>query len=605
MKHPEPHNFHVPVMGTGFTIDTPISIARYGISSVISLVDDVLIEKIRRHYCTVYKKPYTPITDRNEDPRAERITAYLNLVNEIVEKQIEELKKQTFDNGSELRKYFELLPETSSLKEQYYMMIKNSNPEGKRSQQQYLKKRVTAGSIDVNIMTTLDNDNYKNNKKLSPEYSDAFSALRGYANSNVCSGIVFSAGINRGLYSYIEQFNDFYPQPDGQIKKKIIIKVSDYRSAVTQGKFLARKGLWVSEFRIESGLNCGGHAFATKGLLIGPVLEEFKEKKNELLDLLLTLFNKGLQRKEKTVFDMPPPTRITAQGGISTAHEHAFLLDYYNVDATGWGTPFLMVPEATSVDEETLQKLAAAKEEDIRMSQVSPINIIFQNLCTSASEVAKQVRIQKGIPGSACPKGFLVGNTEFTEKPVCAASRQYQKQKIEQLKSEGLSPQDFKEKVDKIVQKSCICHELGGAALIKHKLDKPENVDPAICPGPNMIYFSRTYSFVEMVAHIYGTVDLLGNTEHPNMFITELRLYIDVLKHKIAEYVNAITEKEIQYIKTFYENVCNGIEYYNKLLSSLIHVSEHYKEKMAVDLLRLGKCLEQIIVAYKAIPVEL
>ncbi len=131
-----------------------------------------------------------------------------------------------------------------------------------------------------------------------------------------------------------------------------------------------------------------------------------------------------------------------------------------------------------------------------------------------------------------------------------------------------------------------------------------KNINPAICPGPNIVYFSRTYSFVEMVAHIYGTVDLLGNTEHPNMFITELRLYIDVLKHKIAECVNAITEKEIQYIKIFYENLCNGIEYYNKLLSSLIHASEHYKEKIAIDLLRLGKHLEQIIAASKAVPVE-
>jgi len=33
-----PHSFHVPVMGIAFTIDTPIKIAKYGISSVISLL---------------------------------------------------------------------------------------------------------------------------------------------------------------------------------------------------------------------------------------------------------------------------------------------------------------------------------------------------------------------------------------------------------------------------------------------------------------------------------------------------------------------------------------------------------------------------------------
>jgi len=66
------------------------------------------------------------------------------------------------------------------------------------------------------------------------------------------------------------------------LKKKIILKVSDFRSAIIQGNFFAKKGLWVSEYRIESGLNCGGHAFATDGFLLGPILEEFKQKRNNL-----------------------------------------------------------------------------------------------------------------------------------------------------------------------------------------------------------------------------------------------------------------------------------------------------------------------------------
>ena len=51
MKYFNSHTFHIPVMGIGFTIDTPIKVAHLGISSVISLVDDILIEKIRKHYC--------------------------------------------------------------------------------------------------------------------------------------------------------------------------------------------------------------------------------------------------------------------------------------------------------------------------------------------------------------------------------------------------------------------------------------------------------------------------------------------------------------------------------------------------------------------------
>ena len=40
MTKPTQHQFHIPVMGLGFTIDTPVKIARYGINSAISIVED-------------------------------------------------------------------------------------------------------------------------------------------------------------------------------------------------------------------------------------------------------------------------------------------------------------------------------------------------------------------------------------------------------------------------------------------------------------------------------------------------------------------------------------------------------------------------------------
>ena len=46
------HTFHIPVMGTAFTIDTPLRIAKYGISSVVSIGDDELCEVMREHYST-------------------------------------------------------------------------------------------------------------------------------------------------------------------------------------------------------------------------------------------------------------------------------------------------------------------------------------------------------------------------------------------------------------------------------------------------------------------------------------------------------------------------------------------------------------------------
>ncbi len=188
------------------------------------------------------------------------------------------------------------------------------------------------GSIDVNIMTKLDKENYINDAKLPAEYNDARAALRGYANSDLASSIILSAGMSPRLYGYFEQFEDFYPDENGEIKKKIVLKVSDYRSAFVQGKFLAKKGLWVSEYIIESGLNCGGHAFATDGYLLGPILAEFRDNRKELIQSIHEILVKALSKKSRSIPKTELPLRITAQGGVCTAEEHRFLIDHYQVD---------------------------------------------------------------------------------------------------------------------------------------------------------------------------------------------------------------------------------------------------------------------------------
>jgi len=267
------HTFHIPVMGTGFTIDTPLRVARYGISSSISLVDDVLIEQIRKYYCEKENEPYEEISN-SEDARALRITAYLNLVDRLVARQVDALQKSSFDTGSEITKYYEMLPDSAPLKKSYLKMLETSDASEKKTMQEMLRTQAVPGSIDVNIMTKLDRNQYKKGEMLPPIYADAMSALRGFAKSTLSASIVFSAGINKRLYRYMTEFEDFFPDKNGAMKKKIILKVSDHRSSEIQGRFLAKLGLWVSEFRIESGLNCGGHAFASKGFLLGVVLEE-------------------------------------------------------------------------------------------------------------------------------------------------------------------------------------------------------------------------------------------------------------------------------------------------------------------------------------------
>ena len=283
MSEERVHQFHVPVMGTSFTIDTPIRIARYGIASVISIGDDELCENMREHYCKDYALPFTPIEKFSNDYRAARITAYLNLVHDIVDNQITHIKSLPFGEENELKKYFDLLPDHTPLKNRYLVMMALPESREKTEKQDQLKNHIVAGSIDVNIMTKIDRNTVdKNGQPLPDEFSDAQAALRGFALSKLEAGIVFSAGFNRRLYASIEKFQDFFPDEKGKLKKHIILKVSDYRSSMTQGKFLAKKGVWVTEHRIESGLNCGGHAFASDGYLLGPILEEFKEKRAEI-----------------------------------------------------------------------------------------------------------------------------------------------------------------------------------------------------------------------------------------------------------------------------------------------------------------------------------
>ena len=168
-------------------------------------------------------------------------------------------------------------------------MTGTTNHLEKENLEELLRSNVSAGSIDVNIMTKLDKNNFNKEGVLVEDGSDALAALRGYAKSNLNnSSVVFSAGMNPRLYNYLEKLREFDAKDWGKFEKKIVIKVSDYRSALIQGKYLAKKGIWVSEFRIESGLNCGGHAFATDGYLMGPILEEFKLKRKELISDLFS-----------------------------------------------------------------------------------------------------------------------------------------------------------------------------------------------------------------------------------------------------------------------------------------------------------------------------
>ncbi|NMH89132.1 hypothetical protein [Flavivirga algicola] len=597
------HSFHIPVMGIGFTVDTPLKVAQYGMDSVISLVDDILLEKLRKMYSEKFEIPYNEITDKVQDFRAKRITSYLNLVHDIADKKFEDLKNIGIKKSDDLKAYISMLPNGASLKTEFKKLTEKGFNVSEIKK--WTIKNLVKGSIDVNIMTKVDKDNYVKDEKLSVEYNDAHAALRGFVNSKLNSSVVLSAGMNPRLYSYMGQFDDFYPTEQGVFKKTIILKVSDYKSALIQGKFLAKKGLWVSEYRIESGLNCGGHAFATNGYLLGPVLAEFKEKREALRSTIQDLLNQELINQGRVVPKTALTMKISAQGGVGTQEEHTFLIKEYQLDSVGWGTPFLLVPEATTVDEKTLDKLTNAKEDDLYLSDISPLGVPFNNLRDNTKDLEKEGFINKGRPGSACPKRFVALNKEFKEKGICTASREYQHLKIKELDEQELPLEEYQAKFNKIIEKSCTCVGLGTSALLAYNLDtKVEGKGVSICPGPNMAYYSSIMSLKNITDHIYGRDNMISRDDRPHFFIKELDIYINFLKNKLNEVRTSITKKEEKYLLTFANNMKEGISYYKTMFYELKNTFEDIKEVVLNELDASERTLSLIKVEIENLPLK-
>lgn len=568
-------------MGLAYTIDSPIRVAHQGISSVISVMDDELIERMNNFYCQEFKLPYKEITNKIEDFRAKRITAYLNTVDTIVTKKCSEIKKGLLENKKSVEDFIDSLPNFSELKSELNTYLEKNHSVN------YLKNVLDdffqPGSIDVNIMTKVDREHYKGKEALPSIHNDAHAALRGFANSNVKGSVVLSAGMNPRLYSYFEEFESFYPTEENYLEKKIILKVSDYRSAFIQGQQLAKKGLWVSEYRIESGLNCGGHAFATDGQLMGTILKSFQEKRNELIETTHNLLCKALSEKGKYVPEKPLNLLITAQGGVGTAEEHDFLLKHYDIDSVGWGSPFLLVPEATSTDINTRNLLAQADESDLYLSNISPLGVPFNTVRGTTNEYIKQKRIQKNNPGSACPRKYLALDKSFSQEGTCTSSRKHQKLALVELEKQKnqLTEEAYQKEFEKIVDKSCLCIGLANASYLDLGIEiKGEEQGVVICPGPNIAYFTKEASLKDMTKHIYGKVNLIETKERPHFFIKELGMYIEHFKKEQQDYESEPTSIKLKKLNKLKDNLLEGIEYYKNLFNPELWYFTKEKEKI-------------------------
>lgn len=585
MKTTPTHTFHIPVMGLAYTIDSPIRVAHLGISSVISVMDDELIERLNKLYSEKFELPYKEIGRKVEDFRAKRITAYLDTVDTIVKNKFANFKKELLESKKNVADFLTVLPNTSALKEQaeHYVQDNLSIERFKEALDRYF----SPGSIDVNIMTKVDRGQYKGKVAMPAMYNDAHAALRGFAESTVQSSLILSAGMNPKLFSYFEEFDVFYPSLDHPLEKKIVLKVSDYRSALIQGSFLAKKGIWVSEYRIESGLNCGGHAFATEGFLLGPIMDEFKNKKTELLEATHKLLCTALENKDRYVPKEPLEVLITVQGGVGTAEEHQFLLEEYGVDSVGWGSPFLLVPEATSVDKDTRDLLAKAQEKDLYLSDISPLGIPFNTVRGTTNELLKEKRVAKEKYGSSCPRKYLALDTTYDIEGLCPASKKFQTKELSLLKEveSTLSEVDYKTKKDKITEKACLCVGLANASLIEQDLPiKGEAQGVVICPGPNMAYFDKEVSLQKMMHHIYGEDNIMSHENRPNFLIKELNMYVAHFQKELASLTEDATPIAKKKLEKFRVNILNGIDYYKALFGAKSRYFLADSERLTQDL---------------------
>jgi len=304
------------------------------------------------------------------------------------------------------------------------------------------------------------------------------------------------------------------------------------------------------------------------------------------------ILNKALADAGKVVPEQNLALKITAQGGVGTAEEQDFLLDYYNIDSVGWGTPFLLVPEVTNVDKPTLKKLKEAKEKDLYLSDASPLGVPFNNIRNSS----KFLDIKKGRLGSACPKKYLALNPSENGKTICTASRKYQEAKYEELKAQSdvLTEAQFKKQYKDLTAKECLCNGLSTSVMHINEMDrKLEKDGVSICPGPNLAYYSETVTLKDMTNHIYGKGSVIQRTDRPNMFIKELGLYVDFLQKKLDTSLDFMDKKQERYFGKFIKNMEEGIAYYQNLFAVKNKFSNK-KEVILSNLLEYSDKLKNI-----------
>ncbi|MCK5637827.1 MAG: hypothetical protein KAH67_03895, partial [Flavobacteriaceae bacterium] len=113
-------------------------------------------------------------------------------------------------------------------------------------------------------------------------------------------------------------------------------------------------------------------------------------------------------------------------------------------------------------------------------------------------------------------------------------------------------------------------------------------------PGPNMAYFSKLMNLKEITDHIYDRANLISRNDRPNMFIKELRLYLDYLKTKIDETNSSLNKKQEKYLLNFSKNLNEGINYYQGVFNEVKDRFEDTKSNILTELESSKKYLHHL-----------
>jgi len=158
------------------------------------------------------------------------------------------------------------------------------------------------------------------------------------------------------------------------------------------------------------------------------------------------------------------------------------------------------------------------------------------------------------------------------------------------------------------MEKSCLCEDLAASPFVGDGTESRRTSGAvAVCPGPNLAYFSRIATLEEMVGHIYGRFQLISVSDRPNLFVNELRLYLDYLRNQIGTKLESLTANEHRTLTSFRRNLQEGIAYYRALVPKLAKETERYRDLLRAQLRELELELEMLVIpspCFELVPVE-